>query len=70
MIRRVEPGHEEFAHLDPKTKLYYHAWNDALDGAWRGLAPPTRVPPPAGAKTSPVLWSRAIVRSISAILGL
>jgi unsaturated rhamnogalacturonyl hydrolase len=54
--------------LDPKTKLYYHAWNDALDGAWRGLAPPTRVPPPAGAKTSPVLWSRAIGWYIAGIV--
>ena len=54
--------------MDPKTKLYYHAWNDALDGAWRGLAPPTRVPPPAGAPTSPVLWSRAIGWYIAGIV--
>ncbi len=54
--------------VDPKTKLYYHAWNDALDGAWRGLAPPTRVPPPAGATTSPVLWSRAIGWYIAGIV--
>jgi unsaturated rhamnogalacturonyl hydrolase len=54
--------------LDPKTKLYYHAWNDALDGSWRGLVPPTRVPPPAGAKTSPVLWSRAIGWYIAGIV--
>ena len=54
--------------MDPKTKLYYHAWNDALDGAWRGLAPPTRVPPPDGAPTSPVLWSRAIGWYIAGIV--
>ena len=46
--------------FDPRTELYYHAWNAAADGVWRGLSPPTRVPPPVGAVTSPVLWSRAI----------
>jgi unsaturated rhamnogalacturonyl hydrolase len=46
--------------FEPKTELYFHAWNGAADGVWRGLAPPTRVPPPAGAAVSPVLWSRAI----------
>ena len=54
--------------FDPKTKLYFHAWNDAADGVWRGLAPPTRVPPPAGAATSPVLWSRAIGWYIAGIV--
>ena len=46
--------------FDRKTRLYYHAWNGAADGVWGGLAPPARVPPPAGAPVSPVLWSRAI----------
>ena len=53
---------------DPKSKLYYHAWNDAADGVWQGLSPPTRVPPPVGAAMSPVLWSRAIGWYIAGIV--
>jgi unsaturated rhamnogalacturonyl hydrolase len=54
--------------FDSKSELYYHAWNAAADGVWRGLSPPTRVPPPVGASASPVLWSRAIGWYIAGIV--
>jgi unsaturated rhamnogalacturonyl hydrolase len=53
---------------DARTGLYAHAWNGAADGVWRGLAPPTRVPPTTGAAVSPVLWSRAIGWYIAGIV--
>jgi len=54
--------------FDARTELYYHAWNAAADGVWRGLAPPARVAPPVGAAVSPVLWSRAIGWYIAGIV--
>ncbi|HKP56751.1 MAG TPA: glycoside hydrolase family 88 protein [Polyangiales bacterium] len=46
--------------FDPPTKLYFHAWNGAEDGAWLGLALPSKVPPKTGQRVSPILWARSL----------
>jgi len=42
--------------FNPTKNLYYHAWNGAADGVWKGL----KMPPLTGQVTTSVLWSRSI----------
>ncbi len=55
--------------FDARKHLYYHAWNGAADHVWLGLDPTKgKVPPLAGTRVSPVLWSRSIAWYLAGIV--
>lgn len=55
--------------FNPTKNLYYHGWNGATDGVWRGLDPTKgKTPPLTGQVTSPVLWARSQAWYITGIV--